>query len=172
MIVVAIIGMLAAIAIPNLMKGRENGARTTCHSNQKTIRTIVQQWAVDKKKGNSSTPTDDDLKGYFEGEKIPACPAGGKYNLGAPGRNGEPSCSLEEHGCYIHKYLGTYINSESSKLILESEGKAELSGPSVKVQSGIWEVKNGKVILALEDLYTIGDDVDLRGPDGSIWKKQ
>ena len=71
MIVVAIIGMLAAIAIPNLMKGRENGARTTCHSNQKTIRTIVQQWAVDKKKGNSSTPTDDDLKGYFEGEKSP-----------------------------------------------------------------------------------------------------
>ena len=101
MIVVAIIGMLAAVAIPNLMRGRENAARTTCHSNQKTIRTIVQQWAVDKKKGNSSTPTEDDLKDYFEGSKIPACPAGGEYNLGTPGRDGYPSCSLEEHGCYI-----------------------------------------------------------------------
>ena len=97
MIVVAIIGMLAAVAIPNLMRGRENAARTSCFSNQRTIRTTIQQWAPDKKKGNSQAPSEDDLKGYFEGEKMPKCPAGGNYDLATVGEY--PSCS--EHGCYI-----------------------------------------------------------------------
>ena len=97
MIVVAIIGMLAAVAIPNLMKGRENAARTTCFSNQKTIRTIIQQWATYKRKGRSSAPTVDSLKGYFEGGRMPKCSSGGTYDLATVGEY--PSCS--EHGCYI-----------------------------------------------------------------------
>ena len=97
MIVVAIIGMLAAVAIPNLMRGRKNAARTACHSNQRTIRTTIQQWATDKRKGNSVSPSEDDIKDYFEGEKLPLCPAGGTYDLATVGEY--PSCS--EHGCYI-----------------------------------------------------------------------
>ena len=56
MIVVAIIGMLAAVAIPNLMRGRKNAARTACHSNQRTIRATIQQWAADKRKGDGDSP--------------------------------------------------------------------------------------------------------------------
>ena len=97
MIVVAIIGMLAAVAIPNLMRSRKNAARMACHTNQKTIRTTIQQWATDKRKGGSDSPSEDDVKGYFEGEKLPLCPAGGTYDLATAGDY--PSCS--EHGCYI-----------------------------------------------------------------------
>ena len=97
MIVVAIIGMLAAVAIPNLMNGRENASRTTCFSNQKTIRTVIQQWATDKRKGRSSAPTVDNLKGYFEGGRMPKCSSGGTYDLATVAEY--PSCS--EHGCYI-----------------------------------------------------------------------
>ena len=97
MIVVAIIGMLAAVAIPNLMRGRKNAARTACFSNQRTIRTTIQQWATDKRKGDSDSPSEEDIQGYFEGEKLPLCPAGGTYDLATVGEY--PSC--DEHGCYI-----------------------------------------------------------------------
>ena len=97
MIVVAIIGMLAAVAIPNLMRARKNAARESCFQNQRTIRTTIQQWATDKRKGDSDAPSEDDLMGYFEGEKLPKCPAGGTYDLATVDEY--PSC--DEHGCYI-----------------------------------------------------------------------
>jgi len=107
MIVVAIIGMLAAVAIPNLMRGRKNAARTACHSNQRTIRTTIQQWATDKRKGGSDSPSEDDVKGYFEGEKLPLCPAGGTYDLATVDEY--PSC--DEHGCYIDEEDGNPTDS-------------------------------------------------------------
>ena len=76
---------------------REKVARTACHSNQRTIRTTIQQWATDKRKGDSDSPSEDDIKGYFEGEKLPLCPAGGTYDLATVGDY--PSCN--KHGCYI-----------------------------------------------------------------------
>jgi hypothetical protein len=79
------------------MRGRANAARTACFSNQSTIRTTIQQWATDKRKGNSVSPSEDDIKDYFEGEKLPLCPAGGTYDLATVGDY--PSCN--EHGCYI-----------------------------------------------------------------------
>ncbi len=88
---------MAIFAIPNLMLGRANAARTTCFSNQRTIRTTIQQWATDKRKGDSDSPSEDDIKGYFEGEKLPLCPAGGTYDLATVGDY--PSCN--KHGCYI-----------------------------------------------------------------------
>ena len=107
MIVVAIIGMLAAVAIPNLMRGRKNAARTACFQNQRTIRTTIQQWATDKRKGGSDSPSEDDVKGYFEGEKLPLCPAGGTYDLATVDEY--PSC--DEHGCYIDEEDGNPTDS-------------------------------------------------------------
>ena len=88
---------MAIFAIPNLMRGRANAARTACFSNQRTIRTTIQQWATDKRKENSVSPSEDDIKDYFEGEKLPLCPAGGTYDLATVGDY--PSCN--KHGCYI-----------------------------------------------------------------------
>ncbi|MFH1190550.1 MAG: prepilin-type N-terminal cleavage/methylation domain-containing protein [Candidatus Omnitrophota bacterium] len=47
MIVVAIIGLLAAIAIPNFVKARETAQRNACIANLKQIQGAAQVWAID-----------------------------------------------------------------------------------------------------------------------------
>src|ERR1041385_589531 len=82
MIVVAIIGLLAAIAIPNFIRAKENAQRTACLANLKTIEGAKVQWALETKRANSETPTDADLFGptlYIPAK--PACPGGGTYTI-------------------------------------------------------------------------------------------
>jgi len=50
MIVVAIIGMLAAIAVPNFAKARTEAQRTGCVSNLQRIDGAIQVWALEQKK--------------------------------------------------------------------------------------------------------------------------
>jgi hypothetical protein len=78
-------------------KARAMASQTACFANQQTIRTIIQQWATDKRKGRSSAPTVDSLKGYFEGGRMPKCSSGGTYDLATVGEY--PSCSF--HGSYL-----------------------------------------------------------------------
>jgi prepilin-type N-terminal cleavage/methylation domain-containing protein len=96
MIVVAIIGLLAAIAIPNLVTARKKAQRQACVSTLKAIDGAKANWALDMKKSDSDVPTDADLFGpdkYIETK--PSCPAGGSYNLGAVRE--KPTCSVPEH---------------------------------------------------------------------------
>jgi prepilin-type N-terminal cleavage/methylation domain-containing protein len=84
MIVVAIIGLLAAIAIPNLIKARETSQRNGCISNLKQIEGAKQTWAIENKKVNTDTPLSTDLYGatvYIRDE--PTCPANGSYTIGS-----------------------------------------------------------------------------------------
>ena len=53
MIVVAIIGLLAAIAIPNFIKARETARKNTCINNLRLIDGAIQQWALEN--GKNST---------------------------------------------------------------------------------------------------------------------
>src|SRR5947208_12151720 len=55
MIVVAIIGLLAAIAIPNFIKARETARKNTCINNLRLIDGAIQQWALENGK-NSTDP--------------------------------------------------------------------------------------------------------------------
>jgi len=96
MIVVAIIGLLAAIAIPNLVTARKKAQRQACISTLKAIEGAKANWALDMKKSDADVPTDADLFGadkYIESK--PTCPAGGTYNLGAVRE--KPTCSVPEH---------------------------------------------------------------------------
>ena len=106
MIVVAIIGMLAAVAIPSLMKARGNSARTACFSNQLQIRAHTLSWKFEKRKGKNDVPTEDQLKGYFDTGKFPQCPGGGTYEVAGVTKERDvyPSCS--EHGCYVDEEDG------------------------------------------------------------------
>lgn len=74
MIVVAIIGMLAAIAVPNYVKSRETAYRTTCVSNLQHIDGAVQMWAMENKKDPDQVVTFAD-SGYLRNSV--SCPAGG-----------------------------------------------------------------------------------------------
>ena len=96
MIVVAIIGLLASMAIPNLIQSRKKAARQACIMNLKAIDGAKANWALDFKKGDNDAPTTVDLFGrdkYIE--NAPTCPAGGTYNIGTVGE--KPTCSVPDH---------------------------------------------------------------------------
>jgi prepilin-type N-terminal cleavage/methylation domain-containing protein len=81
MIVVAIIGLLAAIAIPNFVKARTNAQRNACIANLKQIDGAKATWALEQKKTNSEVPGPTDLYGaanYIRDQ--PYCPANGLYD--------------------------------------------------------------------------------------------
>jgi prepilin-type N-terminal cleavage/methylation domain-containing protein len=91
MIVVAIIGLLAAIAIPNFIRARGTAQRNACIENLHQIDGGKQQWAIENKKSGSSTPTSDDVMLYIKNEQFPTCPAGGTYTIGNVDTN--PTCN-------------------------------------------------------------------------------
>ena len=96
MIVVAIIGLLAAVAIPNLVKARKSAQRQACINNLKAIDGAKSIWALEMKKTDSDVPADSDLFG--PGKNIdpkPSCPAGGTYDIRSVGE--KPTCSVAEH---------------------------------------------------------------------------
>ena len=85
MIVVAIIGMLAAIAIPNFVTARTKGQATTCINNLRIIDGAKQMWALDAKKSSGDSPTGADLQPYIgrtSGGQLPTCPndSGNSFN--------------------------------------------------------------------------------------------
>ena len=100
MIVVVIIGMLAAVAIPNLMKARKGTAKKTCFVNLKTIEGSVEQWRGEKFKSDEDFPTEDELVPYLSDEVMPKCPGGGDYEINGDGE-GKPKCSV--HGFRVIK---------------------------------------------------------------------
>src|SRR5688572_1364652 len=83
MIVVAIIGLLAAIAIPNFVKARENAQINACVANLKQIDGAIQTWALEAKKKTGDAVDNTDIFGatlYIRVE--PTCPSGAaKYVL-------------------------------------------------------------------------------------------
>ena len=97
MIVVAIIGLLAAIAIPNLKKATDTAQKKACALNRKNIDGAKATWALDNQKPPDAIPTDADLFGentYIEHK--PNCPAGGDYSLNP--LKEKCTCSLPPHG--------------------------------------------------------------------------
>lgn len=96
MIVVAIIGLLAAVAIPNLVKARKDAQKRACILNLKAIDGAKANWALDFKKGDADVPGDGELFGqdkYIESR--PQCPGGGSYDIRAVGE--KPTCTVATH---------------------------------------------------------------------------
>ncbi len=80
MIVVAIIGLLAAIAIPNFVKARTTSQMNACINNLRQIDGAKQQWALEMKQPATATPVQSDIDPYLgragNANNI-VCPAGG-----------------------------------------------------------------------------------------------
>lgn len=98
MIVVAIIGLLAAIAIPNFVKARATSQANACINNMRQIDSACDQWALEAKKKTGDTITfPGDLTPYIKLTSTttsPSCPAGGTYSVGVVGALPPVSCSL------------------------------------------------------------------------------
>ena len=75
MIVVAIIGLLAAIAIPNFVKARTTSQMNACINNLRQIDGAIQQWALEYKKDPSAAVAEADVTPYLK--NLVACPSGG-----------------------------------------------------------------------------------------------
>src|SRR2546421_7851350 len=96
MIVVAIIGLLAAIAIPNFVKARTTSQANACINNLRQMDGAVQQYALENKLASSASYALTDLKPYVKLDSsgnLPPCPGGGAYSAGASVTN-SPLCSL------------------------------------------------------------------------------
>jgi prepilin-type N-terminal cleavage/methylation domain-containing protein len=96
MIVVLIIGILLAIAVPNFVKARESSRTKACVANLKQIQSAKEQWAMDQRQPGSAAPADTDLYGsgnYIPGDPAgPTCPANNAtYTINDVNTN--PSCS-------------------------------------------------------------------------------
>ena len=80
MIVVAIIGLLAAIAIPNFVRARTTAQQNACINNLRQIDSAKQQWALETRQATNATPARTDIDPYL-GRSGSAtnvvCPAGG-----------------------------------------------------------------------------------------------
>jgi prepilin-type N-terminal cleavage/methylation domain-containing protein len=103
MIVVAIIGLLAAIAIPNFVKARATSQANACINNLRQMDDAVDQFAVEQHQTTGSTWAFNDISAYIkllstpapDGSLFPQCPAGGKYLINNPvGVQPETACSL------------------------------------------------------------------------------
>jgi prepilin-type N-terminal cleavage/methylation domain-containing protein len=78
MIVVAIIGMLASIAIPNFLRARREAQTSACINNLRCIDNAKQQWALELRQQDTATPTGGDLQPYLGRTatgSLPSCPA-------------------------------------------------------------------------------------------------
>jgi prepilin-type N-terminal cleavage/methylation domain-containing protein len=77
MIVVAIIGLLAAIAIPNFVHARTTSQQNACINNLRQIDGAKQEWALENKASATSTPTDANIQPYMgrgSNGSLPTCP--------------------------------------------------------------------------------------------------
>jgi prepilin-type N-terminal cleavage/methylation domain-containing protein len=99
MIVVAIIGLLAAIAIPNFVKARTTSQKNACINNLRQIDGAKQQWALENNQGASVTPTEAQICPYL-GRAVSSatfilanvlCPINGAYTIG--NLNTAPVCT-------------------------------------------------------------------------------
>ena len=97
MIVVAIIGLLAAIAIPNFVKARATSQANACINNMRQLDAACNQFALENKKTTGYQPTDTDVTPYIKlnaGNSLPPCPAGGSYSYAAIGTVPSVNCNL------------------------------------------------------------------------------
>lgn len=75
MIVVSLIGLLVAIAIPQFVRARMTSQRTTCINNLRQVQAAISQWALETNATTNTPVQFSDIQSYMRGSVI--CPAGG-----------------------------------------------------------------------------------------------
>jgi prepilin-type N-terminal cleavage/methylation domain-containing protein len=75
MIVVAIIGLLASIAVPNYMESRKKVQMNVCINNLHQIEGAVQRWSLEMHKDESQPVSYSDIRSYLKNAVV--CPSGG-----------------------------------------------------------------------------------------------
>jgi type II secretion system protein G len=97
LIVVVILGILAAVALPRFLTARDSAQLRTCQSNLAAINSALEEYAL---KNNITVPDADAWTAaysitYFP-DGAPQCPAGGAYSLDTD--SGRATCDATNHG--------------------------------------------------------------------------
>jgi prepilin-type N-terminal cleavage/methylation domain-containing protein len=101
MIVVAIIGLLAAIAIPNFVHARTTAQQNACINNLRQIDGAKQQWALETKQAATATPTDANIQPY----------------MGRGGNGSLPTCPLDSSATFDTSYSANALGVPPTCLI-------------------------------------------------------
>lgn len=104
MIVVAIIGLLATIAIPNYRRAQKNANMVSCISNLRQIDGAILEWALETKKDAGTPVQYSDIRVYLKGSVV--CPAGGttfEDSYGLTSVDAQPTCLRVPNGDYPHR---------------------------------------------------------------------
>lgn len=95
MIVLAIIGLIIAIAVPAWLRAREVARARGCAENLSKIDGAVEQYALDYHLSNGDATIENDWSAIVGSDKYikrtPECAADGVYSFGVVGE--EPTCS-------------------------------------------------------------------------------
>src|ERR1039457_3183427 len=98
MIVVAIIGLLAAIAIPNFIKARATSQQNACINNLRQIDAAINEWAMETGQSSGASVTCvATVSAYIKmnaNNSVPTCPANGTYSTSTVGATPQVTCSL------------------------------------------------------------------------------
>jgi len=115
MIVVAIIGLLLAMALPNFGKARTSARVKACVSNLKTLEGAKNVWALENHKAGSAVPTQPDILPFLSDKRMPVWPGNGTYRLKRVDKS--PSCSLWASAipCSIRTWTGMPIRIKKAE---------------------------------------------------------
>jgi prepilin-type N-terminal cleavage/methylation domain-containing protein len=95
MIVVAIIGLLTAVAVPNFVKARENSQKNSCLANLKQIEAAISSWGLEKNHTTGDPIVGAELFGATGYIRVaPTCPGDNQaYTLGNVGDSPQVKCT-------------------------------------------------------------------------------
>ena len=93
LIVLAVIGLLLTVVIPNYTRARTATQRRICIKNLQEIDGAKQQWAIENRRIDGARVRAADIQPYLSGQRMPTCPAKGKYFVRSIGQ--DPTCTLD-----------------------------------------------------------------------------
>ena len=117
MIVVVIMGILVAVAIPIYGAVTENAEKKTCADNQRTIQSMVTTYQMTGGNDGSQIPwatiqgtdltANNAFRAMFEGGEMPKCPAGGTYSITVSAPNATTGARSITVTCSAHNEAAT-----------------------------------------------------------------
>jgi len=117
MIVVAIIGLLAAIAIPNFIHARNTSQTNACINNLRQIDGAKQEWALELKATPTATPNTSDIQPYLgrgSTGSLPVCPLDSSAKFDTSYARGDvqtpPTCRIAGAGSPVAGSAGGISN--------------------------------------------------------------
>jgi prepilin-type N-terminal cleavage/methylation domain-containing protein len=99
MIVVAVIGLLASIAIPSMTRARFKAQQRVCIANLRAIDAAKDQWAMETRRRTGDRARRSAINQYIKGGLTPKCPAEGIYRYGPVAF--PPSCNIPDHALIV-----------------------------------------------------------------------